>query len=299
MDETTQLDEVLTVSYIGKALLEDDNRAALMTEITGSKKYKSWGVSETSTLAQMATDMNAGVVGSTAGYQTGALVAGAGLILGAIFDGSQDVSSGAWFPADYKGMHLASNTDAVNALWGLVQSKVDAIATRIGWKVTCTYGCDNGQAKGRVYYFQAQATSSLSAQYIYRPQDFTLTFYQDGFERVDVKDPINALLGQQMAWKTKGDNSFCMWLGSKPIMDGDKPAVTENKEGYPTLRWREDMVQTHLGRDILRFINDSPYTFYGNEKVYPIMVFFNGQIYSMMGNSNNHIGYKLKDTSAL
>lgn len=281
-------DQVVKVSYLASALMESDNRAEINNIVAKSELYREWSAAQVSTMAQMTTDLAVGQFSSSAGAQVGASVFAAGLVLGEMFDGSSDVATSAWLPQVYKGTEIRDAGQAEKAMIDFTMQQIQHVADVMGWKATCVNGCDSRIIQ---VHFTNSDNKPLHDDYVYKPSDFAL---QIGFNRlVEVKetDPVNALLGENIGWKTNGSNSYYVQVFSEleHESDGSVKRVYNKKDDEWYMRVRREISRTHLGRDIMRTFHSTPYTLFGNSDQYPKVIYYDDVIYSFSSNSNTYL----------
>lgn len=291
-------DEVVKVSYMANALMENDNRAEIIKKVTNSDLVKEWNSAQTATVAQMSTDLAVGQFNSGVGVHVATAVFAADVLLGEFFDGSEDFATSAWLPKTYNGQELNTERQAQAALVDLSIKRAQKVAKTLGWETTCVYGCDS---KRIIMHFKNTQDRPLHADYIYKPTEFAIQISFNSLVKIDVQDPINALMGEPLSWKTNGNNSYFVKVLSGLVHDengGLKFTVNENNGQKYILSYR-NMGETHLGRDILRTYHSTPYTFFGSNDQYPSVIYYNGMAYTFLSNSNTYIASHYLDESYL
>ncbi|WP_299020091.1 hypothetical protein [uncultured Photobacterium sp.] len=291
-------DEVVKVSYLANALMESDNRADIVERVTKSDVVGEWNAFQTSTVAQMSTDLAVGQFDSAAGHSVGAAVLAADLLFGEMFDGSEDVATSAWLPDTYNGQKLETEEQAQAALIDLTLNQAQKVADTLGWDASCIYGCSVGtDSKRLVIYFKNIKQRSLHADYIYKPAEFAMQISFNSLVRVEKEDPVHALLGEQIGWKTRGHNSYYVGVYSHLIHNGNGEVKLniDEESGKKYVAAYRDMAETHLGRDIMRTFHNTPYTLFGSSAVYPRVIYYRGVAYTFISNSNSIISDRFLD----
>jgi len=297
--ELTDKDTQLRLSYLSRSLMESDDRAKLNSEIQNTQYVKSWNAGQTATAAQMTTDLVVGNFNSAQGATVGAALFSADLILGEVFDGSDDITSKAWLPDTFNGIKLEQQIQATQAMVTLIHQQANKVADSLGWSMSCLYGCEG---VNQVLLFQNIENKSLNSEYLYQPSDFVINVQFNKLVKVADTDPVNAIIGEKLGWQTSGNHSFYIGIWSGLLYDGaGNPDIRKNeKTGFTYAAAKRDVSQTHLGRDILRIFHGTPYTLYGSKEVYPKVVFYNKVAYSFISNSNKKmVKYYLDEKSLL
>lgn len=283
-DKNTQL----RLSYLSRFMMESDDRAELISEIQSTKLVKSWNAAQTATVAQMTTDLVVGDFSSAQGAAVGAAVFTADLVLGEVFDGSNDITSKAWLPDTFDGSKLETQKQATHAMIALIDQQANKVADSLGWSMTCLYGCDS---TNQVLFFQNINNKPLNLDYIYQPTDFVINVQFNKLVKVTDTDPVNAMIGENIGWQTNGNNSFYIGIWSDLYYDDvGNPDLRKNENtGLTYAAAQRDVSRTRLGRDILRIFHGTPYTLYGSKNVYPKVVFYNKVAYSFISNSDKRM----------
>jgi hypothetical protein len=277
----------LKLSYIARYMMEDDNRNNLLNEINKTSIFHDYSLLHTSTLAQAGTDLAVGQFGSQLGSQVGLAVVGAGLVFGEIFDGSMDIVSQAYLPEIFEGELLDSQDKANKALSRFTLSRFQKIAEQNDWTFECVYGCDG---LNQIFIITLQE-NQISSQYIYRPIEIAIKTILWPMVEAKSNDPISAMVGFPVKWKTPPGNTYLIGVFAEFIYDENgKVKVSRNEELNFSYPWAKvDLNETHLGRDILRKFHDTPYTFMGNKDVYPKLMIYEGAAYSLYTNSKERM----------
>lgn len=284
--------QVVKVSYLARDLMEDDNRAAIRHEVAQSERYTHWSAlnaASAGVIAQMGTDLVVGQAFSSAGSDVGLATFGAGLVLGEMFDGSEDYASHAWLPATYRGRSLSDEASAEQALRQLSEQQVKRVADIMGWQWRCLVGCEP-DSKHTYYYLTNPDGHALHADYIYKPTDVVIGVSLTNLHTVSAKDPMHALLGEPLGWQTQGHNSYRISVLGDVFLDhSGQPKIEHNEQGEPVFRFRYYLQKTHIGRDILRTFHSTPYTFQGDSDDYPHLIYYRNDIYRFSSNSDTYI----------
>lgn len=297
---TDKKEDIIKVSYLSRHLMESDNRAAIERKVTNSKAYTRWSAAQTSTIAQMSTDLAVGQFDSSAGATVGAVAFGAGLILGEVFDGSNDYASTAWIPNHYNGTQIETSEQAMEALRTLSETQVKKIADTMKWQAECVYGCQ-ADSTNVYYYLTNKDNHPLHGDYIYKPQDILIRISFTPLVKVADNDPVHVLIGDDIGWRTNGVNSFVVSvLGSPNLDDSGKPAPQKMDSGDMLILAQRDLRSTHIGRDMMRTFHSTPYTFQGDGNAYPHVIYYDNVAYSFSTNSNTYIANQyIPETSLL
>jgi hypothetical protein len=136
-DENTKL----RMRYLGRYLMEGDDRKVLEAQINHTEWVKTWDAVDYGALTSMSTDLAVGKVGSSLGHDLGNAVWVAGMVGGEIFDGSMNSISQAWLPAEYNGQPIETDLEANQVMEQMVVDKIKRIAKTMGWSYECLYGC--------------------------------------------------------------------------------------------------------------------------------------------------------------
>ena len=293
-----QQGQVIKVSYLSRDLMESDNRAAIEKKVTSSKAYAQWSAgsaAQAGTMAQMTTDLAVGQFDSSAGATAGAVAFGAGLVLGEVFDGSEEYASKAWLPNTYNGELITTKEQAQKALKAFSEKQVQKIADTMGWHVECAIGC-NAESRNVYYYLSNTNSQPLHADYIYKPFDIAIRVSFNELVKVKDNDPIRALLGNDIGWTTYGHNSFIvMSMGGITLDESGKPKIFQTEDGRDSLMLWRYLKKTHIGRDILRTFHSTPYTLQGDSDDYPHTIYHDNVAYTFSSNSNTLIASRYLD----
>lgn len=292
---TDKKEDIIKVSYLSRHLMESDNRAAIERKVANSKAYTHWSAAQTSTIAQMSTDLAVGQFDSSAGATVGAVTFGAGLVLGEVFDGSEENASKAWLPNTYNGEFITTKEQAQKALKAFSQKQIQKIAGTMGWHAECVIGCDT-ESRNVYYYLSNTNNSPLHADFIYKPFDIAIRVSFNELVKVKDNDPIHALLGIDIGWTTYGHNSFVvMSMGGITLDESGKPKIFQTEDGRDSLMLWRYLKETHIGRDILRTFHSTPYTFQGDSGDYPHIIYHDNVAYTFSSNSNTFIASQYLD----
>ncbi len=291
-------EQVVKVSYLSRYLMESDNRAAIEKKVANSKIYSQWAAgsaAQAGTMAQMTTDLTVGQFNSTSGAQIGVATFGAGLILGEVFDGSNEYASKAWLPNTYNGELITTKEQAQKALKDFSEKQVQKIAKTMGWQAECIIGC-NSESRNVYYYLSNTNNRPLHADYIYKPFDIAIRVSFNELVKVKDNDPIHALLGNDIGWTTDGYNSFVVSpMGGITLDESGKPKIFQTEDGRDSLMLWRYLKETHIGRDILRTFHSTPYTFQGDSDDYPHIIYHDNVAYTFSSNSNTFIASQYLD----
>ncbi|PSW20609.1 hypothetical protein C9I98_07085 [Photobacterium sanctipauli] len=296
--ELEDSDTPMKMSYLSRAMMESDNRAELEAEVANSELVHEWSAAQASILAQMSTDLVVGDLYSAQGNIVGTSVFAAGLVFGEIFDGSEEITSKAWLPAEYNGKQIETPEQAEQAIITLLHQQAELVADRLGWQMTCVHGCDSSN---QVLYFENVDGKALPDAFIYQPNEFVLNVQFTPFKQVELQDPISAIIGQPIKWETRGYHSFYVgaWGGVFKTDDGSLDIRT-NEHNYTYAAASKDLMQTRFGRDVMRIFHSTPYTLFGSADLHPKAVYYNGELYSFISNSRNHmVSYKIDEQNVL
>ena len=214
----------------------------------------------------MATDLAVGQLASSTGIAVGNAVYAASLILGEINDGSVDYIGQAFLPESLNGETLDTPEKAQQVLVTFTQKQIETIAADNDWEFQCVYGCDTWNQ-----IFTLIPKKPLSEMYIYRPESIIVKTIITLPEAVEPQDPISAMVGFPVKWKTKQGNYYIVDFFSEPIFDEDmKMMLHEHKEyphTYPGVK--RDLASTRIGRELKSQFHSTPCTLHGNQDMYP------------------------------
>lgn len=278
-EELTEDDpRYLQVNYLGRFLLDADEHRKFVALAKNEDVMKSWNAAHLSTGAEMATDLAVGELGSSLGSSIGVGVLLASGVLNAIFDGSHDYASFIALPSEFDGKTLSTAEEAHAAAMMLVHRQVQHVATALGdWDLRCVKGCDSSHQH---WQFEQKTGASLNENYIYQPEKILLMLGIRELAQEEANSPLSAFIDENIAWTSKSANGFYLGLYEPLEFDASGLAtLTLNEEhGLEFVTKAHNILNTHIGRDIVRTLHSTPYTLWGTTTG-SNRVFFNGEMY--------------------
>lgn len=300
LDTETRLDDINKVSYLSRALMESDNRAEIISEITNTAVYQK-GMSATTkgSIAGAVTDISNGTVltGSHSAGQVQLAVMAGSFLLGEFSDGSNENTSKAWIESVVDGSAIDTPEKAKQVLIHRTEAKIQAIGDKLGWKTTCIDGCGTNRA---IYLLENTENKPLPLNYTYRPNELVAyVSFVNTLTEVEPNDPVKALIDPEVKWETKGYDAFRVNFYADNIKRNEDGSVSLSvgEDGRKYTHSRRNLKETKLGRALYQAYHNDPYSIWGSQNEYPNVIYYNGEVYSFVSNSRTRLAsYKMMVT---
>lgn len=274
-------DEYLRIGYLARYLAETDVRQKLSAKISETEYVREWDYVDYSIASSMTTDLVVGQIASDLGAEIGTAVFVAGLLSG---DGSMEEVSQMFLPAEMDGEPLETPEQARAAGVKLVRNRLENIAEKLGSQLACEFGCGQPYA---IYSIQLPEEPFSDDSYIYWPKDIVITVDLTEFVSVEEGDPVSALVGFPVAWKTEPGNTAFLRMVTEPgyLEDGSIELYEVGDSGRKAVSaWRR-LYGTKLGLSIRRSLHHDTKWIWGIERGHPSLVYFDGEGYGYTINS--------------
>jgi len=274
-------DEYVRIGYLARYLAETEVRNELTAKIRQTEYVREWDYIDHSTHASMATDLVVGELGSDLGAGIGAAIFVAGMLSG---DGSMDEISQIFLPSELDGKPLETPEQARVAGVNLIVDRLGQVAEKLGSELSCEFGCGEPYA---IYSIRLPETPVSGESYVYWPKDIVITVDLLEFVPVAKDDPVSALVGFPVAWKTEpGDTAFLRMVTEPDYLeDGNIELYDVGDSGRKAVSaWRR-LYGTKLGLSIRRALHHDTKWLWGIERGHPSLVYFEGEGYGYSLNS--------------
>ena len=262
----------LRLSFMAREMMEADDREKLLAEIYEADVVKKWGYMQTSTAVSMGADLSKQTINTPLGQDLGLAVGAIGFVFGEIKDGSMDVISQAFLPAEFRGEKLDTVEQANSALSRFTRDKIIDIARKYNWEYKCLAQCDS---LNQIFSLVREKKEIDSSSYYFQPKIIVVKTLMLPMVRVENGDPVSAFAGFPVKWKSPQGNTYLVQFFSEPVLDGSnkiKILYSEDNDIYYPVA-RRSLVRTRIGREILNDFHSTPYTIYGDKSVHPKLFF--------------------------
>ena len=292
MDEKEHLEEINRVSYLVKPLMEEDNRAEIIKEITGSEVYiKQMNTGTEGAIASAAVNIHQGTTfsGSTSASQVQLAVTAVSLLLGEYNDGSNEITAKAWLPSVYDGKTIETPEDAEQVAIKFTEARIQEIAKKLDWSYSCIDGCGTSSI---LYHFENTKNITLPESFIYRPDEFIiLVQFVPGFKKVKEHDPVKVLIGPEVAWESRGITSYhaSFYAGNIEKNEDGSVAIYKFENGRDFVNVKHNIAKTKLGYALYQTFHSTPYTVLGDARSGQSSVFYNNKAYTFYSNSRTQL----------
>ena len=291
------------MAWLGRYLLEPSARKKALEILSKERLPDTWNAHDYATLAAMTTDVAVGQLGSSEGSDLGSAVFVLGLLAG---DGSEDLVSGIYLPAQLDGQVLETPELARQAALSMVKQNVYNVAEDLGFVVNCIYDCEGFSP---IYRFDVSENPSYSfdcfyscgtegakfkllaepfkGKFVYQPSPFTINISIGEFEDAGDTRNIDSLSsGFPVKWKSKGVNGALVQLRDNVAVNADgiiEIMPSKNNASHAWVNGWDNHLNTPFGRHIYRIMLNNPYHYYGSSR--NSMFVYNSNIYNMTRNS--------------
>lgn len=291
------------MAWIGRYLLEPGARKQAVEILSQEPLPDTWTADDYATLAAMTSDIAVGQLGSSVGSDLGTAVFVLGLLAG---DGSEDLVSGMYLPAQLNGQVLETPELARQAALTMVKQKVHKVAQDLGYVIKCIYDCEGFSP---IYRFDVSENPSYSfdcfyscstesakfnllvepfeGKFVYQPSPFTINISIGEFEDAGATRSLDSLsTGFPVKWKSKGVNGALVQLRDKLAVNADgivEIMPPKNNAGHAWVNGWTNHLNTPFGRHVYRIMLDNPYHYYGASR--NSMFVYNSGVYHMSWNS--------------
>ncbi len=289
IEDESRSDEIDKVSYLSRALMEDDNRAEVIEKITKSKIYTGYNAVTQGSIAGTTTHLIAGDFNSQSGKAVQAAVIVTSLIFGEFSDGSSEYTGKAWIKGSFEGKPITTKEEANIALIKQTEQRFNALADTLKWDVNCIDGCGTQQS---LYHFTNPNNTTFNQTYIYQPNEFVaFVSFNSGLEKVSLDSPVRALIDKDITWQTKGFNSYRIhfYAGDLDKEEDGSVKLYVGKNGKKGARARHELSETQFGRSLYKAFHSTPYTLWGEQDSYPNVIYYSGTVYSFVSNSRTNL----------
>lgn len=268
--------EMLSASYLGIELFASKKRHRIAKAVAESNNYQEWNSAQYSLAAQAATDAAVGQFGSALGMNIGTGVFFAGTLLDMIDDGSVTYLSKYFIPAS---ANIESQEQAEQYLYDSHFQRIDMIVEKLGAVgYECLFECSPGNM---IVKLVGVDPTKLPPEYIYLPSNIYLQVGFGELVPVTPDSPLHAIIGEPIAWRTKGVNGYFAWFYEPVEFDEEGLATTLIAEdGKRYLAKAIPMVRTRLGRDLMAAYFNHPNMVIGTSYTHPNYLFYKGKTYS-------------------
>ncbi|PKH06352.1 hypothetical protein [Moritella sp. Urea-trap-13] len=289
IEDESRSDEIDKVSYLSRALMEDDNRAEIIEKITKSKIYTGFNAVTQGSIAGTTTHLIAGDLHSQSGHVVQAAVIATSLIFGEFSDGSSEYTGKAWIKGSFEGEPITTKEEAKIALIKQTQKRINALADTLKWDVKCIDGCETTRS---LHHFKKPHQTTLNQTYIYQPDEFVaLVSFNNGFAPVSVNSPVRALVDKDIAWQTKGTDSYRIhfYAGDLSKEEDGSVKLFNTKNDKKWVHVRNELSETQFGRSLYKIFHSTPYTLWGEQSSFPSVIYYDGTVYSFVSNSRTRL----------
>ena len=288
-------DEQVRIGYLARHLAKTDARASLVREVQKTSYVRQWDAIDSSTTASMATDLVVGQMGSDLGAVVGGAVLALELLGG---DGSMRYISQAFLPDTLGETRLDSEEAAHGALIEMMDNRLKSVADILGAEIECRHGCDSAH---RVYRITLDEIK-LGEYYEYLPKEIYASLNVSEPVKVEATDPVTALVGFPVAWKTPLGDTASVRLHDELVMVAKPEAadqIFEADNGFVLPSSRRPTDHSTIGTQIIAAIYDSPYLIWGSSRGSPSRIFYNGQAYGFIGSGRFNFVDRLLEVAPL
>lgn len=271
-------DEQIRIGYLARYLADADARARLESRVLETEYVRQWDAVDHSTFTSMSADLAVGQFGSAAGDALGASVLVLGMLSG---DGSLKYISQAFMPDEFDGKPLRTSEEVRGALMTMMDRRLQSVAGALSAKLACFYGCESSN---RIYRM-VLGGQVLASRYPYLPEQFLVAVNIGEVEAVTSTDPISALVGFPVKWKTQQGNSASVRMFDKPaLLTRGALEIARDSNGFVSpVGWRS-MDHTTIGTQIIATLYASPQLIWGAQRGLPNRIFYNGHAYGFISN---------------
>ncbi|TNC80878.1 MAG: hypothetical protein C9356_12195 [Oleiphilus sp.] len=264
------------VSYLGKGLIESDDRVEILEHIIGQPieelENKPW-ISKRAASAGLATDIAVGQHKSQLGSTVRSAVIGASVLVDIFDSDSYENVSQAFLPEVFNGELLDTYEKANAALRSTVDKKIKGIGSDLGWTVRRI----ENTIEDVLHY---EMIPSIHSGYAYIPESIILMVGIGPARPITLSEEENVLLGFTPKWATPLGNTFNLSLLFAPRFPDREHSHRVNEEGNLMVSNYGSGEVTRLGRNIMRLFYDSPYFVKGSQSVGNRYIVHNGNLYS-------------------
>ncbi|MGF1719542.1 DUF1446 domain-containing protein [Vibrio kyushuensis] len=296
LDETSW--EVRKVSYLGINLFGNKKRNTIATAVASSEEYAQWTSANLTGTSMVATDIAVGQVGSSLGQSVGASVLVGTILIDAFTQDRADYISRTFIPTS---ANIDTQEAANNYVHQFHLSRVEAIADLLNVDYECLEPCKPNKMLIR---FKNINWDGISHSYLYTPKELYLYVLIQETVRVDSESALHSIMGEQIDWQTNGYNSsFANFYEPANFDELGEPILGVSEDGEKVFGKVKHMGFTHIGRDLSSIYYNDPMSVYGNGKLHPDYIFYNGSKYAITLGSEfadelvveaNYLSYKNK-----
>ncbi len=282
-------EEIIKAAIIGKFMLDSQARHDLFMEIesvpfsfkVGKSGFET--ASDLSTGVQMTTDLFTGTVGSGQGQALGLAVGVAALTFSAFSDdGSHDVTSGIFLPAEMDGVKIDTPAQAMLIARQMVNDKIQTIAQKMNFSAACVEGCNQARSTYQLKNLDYKASTNPER---YIPKEIGIYVSISPFvENEDLSKYDSLATGFKVKWMTENINGFQFVMASDNSFNNTDVKFIEGEDGLPTIFGDLRFSRTELGRKITRTLHNTPHTFFGSSKTFFDVLYFNDRVYNFYSN---------------
>lgn len=278
-------EEILKAAIIGKFMLDSQARHDLFMEIesvpfsfkVGKSGFET--ASDFSTGVQMTSDLFTGTMGSGQGKALGLAVGATALVFSAFSDdGSHDVTSGIFLPAEMDGVNIDSPEKAMSIARKMVNDKIQYIAKKMNFSATCVEGCDQARSTYLLKNLDYKVSKNLQR---YTPKEIGIFVSISPFvENKNLTKYDSLATGFEVKWMSENINGFRFVMASDNSFNNTQVKFVKAEDGLPTIHGDLRFPRTELGRKIMRTLHNTPYTFFGSSKTSYDILYFNDRVYN-------------------
>lgn len=276
--------EKLTASYMGRWMMESDDREVLFAMINQVEANKSWDALDSHTFGKMTGDVLSSTFGSSLGDAMGVGFMALDIGMELFADGSMSASSEIYVPPVYEGVPISSAAEATQAMSALVEGRFADVSSALGWPVAHRYENQTGLTR---WVIVEKPQGWVNPGFPWVPDNMLLLSTRLPAKALPENDAATKILNRDLAWSTgTGNTAVFMAVANIRYGEDGKPVLTRSDDGtFEAPNSGLLMEGTMFGEDVLRKLS-SPLNTFGTKKHADKSVFFNGEMYTFVLNSN-------------